>query len=158
MSELLAVLLVLFILLLVVTVAGHGMWVLLAWINRGCTRRIRTGRSCIYCTRQTPHNEPRCQWCGKDLSTPQTAELEDIAAVERHLKRLLADGTIQERVFENLLQRVRRHRAKLLAPKPKPRPVPQPQPTPPLESDVVIAEMVEEPRPLPEKPAVPTET
>ena len=165
MFEWIIVLFFLFVLLAIATVFGHGLWVLLAWIFRGCRPKARPSRPCVYCGRKTPHQDRRCQWCGKDLGARRAAELEDIAAVERQLKRFLNAGAIKPAVFENLVGRVRRYRARLFTPRRQPEPGPALHPA--AESaagpadrstaDVVVAEIVEapEPRSAPTEPPPP---
>lgn len=71
----------------VITVLGHGIWLVLAAVFGG-GRKPR--RKCVYCGRLTPPSGSHCEWCGKDLTTPLSAELADIEAVFRQLRRLSA--------------------------------------------------------------------
>ena len=107
MAELLIVLIVLLVVLAVVTVVGHGVWVVMAWVFGGGRRRRRAHqRKCAFCGRVTPEGSDRCEWCGRDLQSPLAAEMDDLKAFERQLKRFEQEEMLRPKLVENLLARL----------------------------------------------------
>jgi len=148
MLELLAVLLVLFILLAVITVIGHGIWMLLALIFGGSRRRQgKIRRECVFCRRMTPVDLNRCDWCGRDLQGHLATELADLQALERQLKRFGRRGELKGTVVKSLLDRVQGYRGRLLEPPVARTPAPPVAPPRPAEEPVeaVVVEAVDEP-------------
>ena len=129
---------VLFVILVVVTfitLAGHAVWVLLAMLFRGGPRR-EPHRECIFCGRPTALVKPRCEWCGKDLKSPLAAELADLQAMERQLRRFSEHGDLEPEFLEKLTVRVVEYRRQLQ------------EPTPPKVEPVIVAEAVREAMPV----------
>jgi hypothetical protein len=115
MPDLCFTLVVLLLVLAVITVVGHGLWALMAFLFRaGKPRRAGRERPCVFCGHVTSWAEGRCGWCGRELHTPLADELADLAAVERQLPRLARSGELKPDVAEDLLARVRRCRSRLL--------------------------------------------
>jgi len=142
MEPLFTALFVLFVILAVITVVGHGIWVLLSLIFTGGRKRLaeQQKRLCPFCTHATSRARTRCDWCGRDLQGLLARELEDLDALQRQLRRFGNKGALKEQVVENLLARVQRYRQQLFRPA----------------EDVVTAELVEERKevePPPVRPA-----
>jgi len=159
--------LVLAIALVLVTVLGHGLWLLAAWAIRqlGGSPHIKQPslRPCVSCGRSTPARDNRCEWCGASLDVPRFTEMADHAALVRSLRRLVQQGVINEKEVEDLLARIEAHRrqqfqaarsaapqaaagsagAPRVSPAPPQPPKQAPQRTPPRE--VPVAELVEKP-------------
>jgi len=96
-----AVLFVIAIVLTIVTLVGHGIWVLLAAIFGGGRKTPR--QTCAFCGRSTPVSHDRCDWCGKDLASLTARELSDLEAVRRQLQRFRQKGTLKPQVVDRLL-------------------------------------------------------
>ncbi|MGA2798300.1 MAG: hypothetical protein ABSE63_12020, partial [Thermoguttaceae bacterium] len=101
--------------LLIITLVGHGIWVFLAFIF-GSGQKKHKRRSCVFCGRSISVNDDFCQWCMRDLSTLLAAEMADIDAVLRQLKRFERQGTLQVEMVANLTERVSSYREQLLNP------------------------------------------
>jgi hypothetical protein len=127
------------IILTIVTLVGHGIWVVLAKLfgHDGAARRQR----CPFCEKYTFGLESGCDWCGRRLTENLMAEFADLEAVERQLLRFGQSGALNREESAQLLARMRDYRRKLLAP-----PLPARPMTPPTER-AVVAEVVEEPIP-----------
>ena len=178
MPDLPAILLTLAIVFGIITVVGHGIWVMLAAIFGSGSKP--GGRKCVYCKKLSAR-EGRCEWCGRALDDPTAAELADLIAVERQLQRFRTHGTMKPETLDHLMTRLERYRRQLLSPavqspkamlpvgppqgvaresaKPKPAPMsenrepPKPQP----EEPVIIAELVEPEAAAPKPPVEPVE-
>ena len=114
MNDLPIVLFVIAIVLTIVTLVGHGIWVLLAAIFGG--GRKKPSQTCPFCGRSTPAGHDRCDWCGKDLASPMARELSDLEAVRRQLQRFREKGTLKPQVVDRLLGRLQDYRQQLLQP------------------------------------------
>ncbi len=128
------VLVVLAIIVTIVTLVGHGIWVLLATIFGG--GRKKASQNCPFCGHSTPADRERCDWCGKQLTNPAAKELNDLAAVRRQLQRFRQNGTLKPEAVDRLLDRLQTYRQRLLQPAEEKRAAP-----------VVAALIVEEPEP-----------
>ena len=117
MPDLPTILLIFAVALGLITVLGHGIWLMLAALSRAISDSDSkpTGHKCVYCNRLTT-GEDRCQWCGKALNNLMAAELADLLVVERQLRRFRANGTMKAETVDNLLARLERYRQGLLAP------------------------------------------
>jgi len=137
-------LLVLTIALVVVTLVGHGIWLLLAFLFRLLTgrpgRRTRRRVRCVYCRRLTPAAADRCDWCGKSLHSEMAEELADLDAVARQLDRFLKANALKPGAADRLLARVRDYRRRLVEP---PATVPKPPKKEPAE-EIIVAELAEQ--------------
>ncbi|NQU24237.1 MAG: hypothetical protein HQ567_23390 [Candidatus Nealsonbacteria bacterium] len=153
MADLIYFLLALLIVLSVVTLVGHGIWVLLRLIFCGSRHSASRQRTCVYCGRHTPETLDRCDWCGRDLRSEQANELADLEAVDRQLTRFREKGTIQKAAFDGFRARVQQYRRRLFEPSPQPSPEPRPSAAPigPFADAEapIVAELVEEPGPVP---------
>ncbi len=132
--------------LAVVTLVGHGIWALLAWLfGAGTKKSDGPGYKCPICRHELPAAAHRCESCGQPVDTRLLAELADLDAVERQLRRFEATGAMKPDAVAKLLNRVRNYRQRLVAL----RPVEKPRAAP------IIATVVERPAPPPrvQKPA-----
>ena len=147
--------------LLVLILLGHGLWVFLAFVFRGFQPKKTPRQICGFCGRQTQLDANECHCCGKEQNSPLAAELRDLDAVKRQLRRFQANGDLKPETVANLLERVKQYRERLLHPAAMPQPVanvpPVVQPPPTAKSAqavkpapaapvLVAAEVVEEPR------------
>ena len=111
MPELVAVSIVAIIAILaIVTVIGHGIWVLLAALFGH-----RAGRTCPFCHRHSTRTD-RCDHCHRALGSHGATELEDLAAVERQLRRFRQNATLKPAVVDQMLQGLAAYRQRLTAP------------------------------------------
>jgi hypothetical protein len=118
MSDLPVVLLVIFVLLAMVTLVGHGIWVLLAnFFGRG--RKV-SSQACPLCGKSSPAGHERCDGCGRDLTSPIVRELRDLEAVRRQLMRFRRNGTLQPAVIDRMLCRLEDYRQRLIHPQAQP--------------------------------------
>ena len=117
MNDLPFVLCVIAIVLTIVTVVGHGIWLLLSKLNNALNGgREKAGRTCPFCRRSTPAGRDRCDWCGKDVASLVGRELSDLEAVHRQLQRFRQNGTLTPEVVDRLLRRLQDYRQRLLHP------------------------------------------
>ena len=101
----------------VITLVGHGIWVLLSLIFGGGKRPTTENTAlCVFCGHRTPTAEPRCEWCGRELHNPTADEFRDLAAIGRQLLRWRQSGRLSSKDFEKLNDRVRRYHDELLHP------------------------------------------
>ena len=114
MPDLPIVLAVLAIFLTIVTLVGHGIWVLLAAIFGG--GRKKASPNCPFCGHSTAADRERCDWCGRQLASPVAKELNDLAAVRRQLQRFRQNGTLKPEAVDRLLGRLQEYRQRLLQP------------------------------------------
>ena len=78
----------LFVILTVVTLVGHGIWVLVALVIRAIAgvespkqKRAKTTRACPFCGGLTPTGRDRCDVCGRPVESPMAKEVADAQAV-----------------------------------------------------------------------------
>ncbi|HET7286027.1 MAG TPA: hypothetical protein VFI71_01110, partial [Pyrinomonadaceae bacterium] len=120
------VLIFLLVVLTIITLIGHGIWVVIRAIVRALLGREKKDEQV---TR---------------LFEPVKDPLNDLAVTERQLVRFYSDGTINDETYERLLARIRAERDGLLGratkTPPKPTPAPAPIATPP--PSVVTASFV----------------
>src|SRR6185369_5724339 len=100
----------------IITLVGHGIWVVIRFVVRALLG-VETKRDTEVTRLFESVNDP----------------LNDLAAMERQLVRFSAEGKINDELYELLLARIRAERNDLLGVKPKPTPKPTPTqaPTPP---------------------------
>ena len=157
------VLVFLFIVLLIVTLVGHGIWVALAWFFRQMSDQPDITKEaavepCAWCDRATRRSRDRCEWCGRELHGPAARELADLTAMTRQLRRFQTAGTLKTTVAGDLSAMMERRRHKLIGPAqqpatsverspfstPAPRPEAKNPPSPTIEiGEVIAAELVE---------------
>ncbi len=117
MHNFLPVVLGLGLLLAVVTLVGHGIWVLLAVLFGGrASKSVSPGYRCPFCRRELPDAAHRCDWCGRLVDLRMAAELADLDAVERQLRRFEQTGAMKPDAAAKLAARVRDYRQRLLVP------------------------------------------
>jgi hypothetical protein len=135
-------LLVLGIFFLLVTIIGHGIWMLFRAIFRAILRGSGSDAQsppatsrCPKCDRELVANTTYCGKCGTKLPSDIVLELlRDLAATERQLKRFRRAGAIEDDVYDDLIARVEVERERLnnrqgaAPPVPNIQPEPQPQP------------------------------
>ncbi len=136
----------------VITLIGHGLWVLLAAIGRaifGTTTEDTTALRlheknytpprqpsfCDHCGAALAVNSKLCFSCGRtQLGLEEKETLNDLDATERQLKRLHQQGVLDELKFNWLNQVLASERHRLLQAPPAPQPVAVPEalPEPPV--------------------------
>ncbi len=163
----------LFVVLLVVTLVGHAIWVLLAFLFRALAgdhrpvgKRDDSRRPCPFCGHSTPAELQRCDFCGRKLNSPLAREMADLDAFERQLERFRETSELEPEAIAEWHRRVRAYRRRLFQPtvtQPQPEPPKtQLQPEPPIPApanrqaaeEAVVLEVVAEAEP-PKKPAPP---
>ena len=146
----------LFVVIPIIAVLGHGIWIAAAWFVRTMFdlpsgRDHEDRRRCPFCQRWTFRRRHRCDWCGRDLRTPLAVELSDLDALKRQLKRLQEAGVLKAAEVEDLLARAEDYRRGLLEPSAArpgaaeaapPRPAPQPVQQSQSE-EIITAELVD---------------
>jgi hypothetical protein len=144
------VLLVLGVILAVITLVGHGIWVLLATLL-GSVRHttILRRRKCVFCGKETPVSLPRCDWCGRVLNDRLAAELADLDAVRRQLRRFRQSGALKPEKAAKFLARLRKYRQKSLTPSVPEKPFARPV------DEAITAATVRQPIPQQAVPATP---
>ena len=93
--------------LAVVTLVGHCIWVVLAFIFRQMSGDVpagATGKPCPYCRHPQGVIAGRCIACGRVPQVNPGAALEqDLEATARHLKRLYDRKVLSQQDFEDLM-------------------------------------------------------
>lgn len=109
------------VVLLVVTLLGHGIWVVLSLLVRAV---FGAGKNtdgeprfvCPTCGKQTSALEPRCDWCGRAQPATTVRAIEDLVAFRRQLFRLKETGLIDRDQFETLVAAANTYRVRLRQP------------------------------------------
>jgi hypothetical protein len=110
------------ILLLLITLIGHGIWVFLRWIIRQLTGksaaepRVQSlGLSrCANCNADISSQATFCGYCGAGRPSGIVVELlKDLAATERQLGRFRRAGVITNDVYEEFKSRIQAERIRL---------------------------------------------
>src|SRR5260370_5679976 len=132
MEFLIPLLVILSILLVSVTLIGHGIWVALTWFLRqlsGTASSISitpalsppVSRSCVDCRSQI---EVRMKYCGRcgavRLSLAQEEQVRELEGIVRHLERLHQVGALDEVNFRVLKTKIDSEREQLLFPQGRP--------------------------------------
>jgi hypothetical protein len=138
MSEFVAILVILLVILCIVAVVGHGLWLLVAAIVRGLAGEIMTvggtRTRCVSCGNPRGVVGGRCRVCGAIATLPLRLTLvSDIDATARQLQRLASRGAITAEQEAEFLQILREERARITGEAP-PASAPHPKPavqTPP---------------------------
>ncbi len=115
MGEPFGVLCVLAIVLAIVTLLGHGLWLLAAWVIRALFHELMTPAS-----GSEPSSSPALQ------ATP----IDDVRASIRQIQRLHKRGDIGDGLRDNLVTALRKEEARLLGGFPRSTPSEEIQPTP----------------------------
>jgi hypothetical protein len=142
------ILFALLIVLGIITVIGHGIWVLLAAIFRAFSGESATAAAmplrihekpsaprepsfCDHCGAALAVNSKLCFSCGRtQLGLEEKETLNDLDATERQLKRFHQQSVLDESKFSWLMQIVAHARQQFLQPPPAPEPVIAPEITP----------------------------
>src|SRR5688500_9135372 len=120
MEALLSGLCVLAFVLLVVTLIGHGLWVLAAAIFRGLSGQTSATsappRTCPACGRVGTIVGGRCQLCGAvpNVAPPEGLK-QDLEATARHLERMLRRGIIRPDEHQRMVDSILADLARLKA-------------------------------------------
>src|SRR6266478_5753510 len=132
MEILIPLLIILFILLVIVTLVGHGIWVALAWCFREFGGRKTGGppsasqtspaqRPCFTCGESLAIQIKFCGVCGAQrLSLVQEAQLHELLGTLRHLERLHQSGALDAVNFRVLKTRIENEREQMLFPDGRP--------------------------------------
>lgn len=147
------VLIVLVVLLTIVTLVGHGIWVMLAAVARTLapapgSPRPQGHKRCPLCGYANSESADRCVWCGKPIGVEAASEMSDLAAMRRQLGRLRAQAAMDPGEVEGLLARLDQYERRLRQPATAPRPAetaPAAAPKPRPEAPAVVSA----PPPLP---------
>jgi len=163
MSGFIAILLTILFILAVITVIGHGIWVLLSLLFGGGEGKTDT-RRCPFCHRITSFARERCDWCNRRLHGPSAQKLADLDAFARQLQRFEEAGAVDASTAASLSACITEERRRLLPPPtapPKPAseaPAVQPASSGgPEATPWVLAEIMAEPVETPPAPPVPVE-
>ncbi|MDQ2855048.1 MAG: zinc-ribbon domain-containing protein, partial [Acidobacteriota bacterium] len=122
MEDLLVVGFVLIVLFILITLIGHGIWVVLRWV----IRRLFDTRSskpevqgpvlsrCSRCGAPISPNITFCGHCGAPRPSGIVVELlKDLAGTERQLERFRRAGAVEDSVYDDLKNRIQAERIKL---------------------------------------------
>ncbi len=132
MEILIPLLIILFILLVIVTLVGHGIWVALAWIFRGgkpkqsvvgltLSLSSPAQRPCHNCSESLEIQMKFCGVCGAQrLSLVQEAQLHELLGTLRQLERLHQSGALDAVNFRVLKTRIENEREQMLFPDGRP--------------------------------------
>src|SRR6266404_1498901 len=132
MEILIPLLIILFILLVIVTLVGHGIWVALAWCFREFGGRKTGGppsasqtspaqRPCFTCGESLAIQIKFCGVCGAQrLSLVQEAQLHELLGTLRQLERLHQSGALDAVNFRVLKTRIENEREQMLFPDGRP--------------------------------------
>ncbi len=108
--------------LTIITLVGHGLWVLFATIFRALAGSESSKPAeinsrlvpCGHCGRLTSRFEVRCEWCSLPRINPVAAELSDIDAVERQLARFRDKGVFSAEAVARYQGRLKEYRLRVL--------------------------------------------
>ena len=163
MEPLLVFFFILFILLAIVTIVGHGIWLLCEAVvhSFSVTKATVPAASVLTWRCETCGAQVRASWvfCG-DCGTPKTSDtdvrtLRDLAAMERQLERLFSEEKLDRETFQNLKlvidaeqSRLKTETANEVPPNPAQPARPQEEPQSSDQPDVVV------PRPVVPMPSI----
>src|SRR5438552_2197670 len=140
MEVLIPLLIILFILLLIVTLVGHGIWLALAWLFRGGKRKQSVisptlslsppaQRPCHNCGESLAIQMMFCGVCGAHrLSLAQEEHLRELEGTLRQLERLHQSGALDAVNFRVLKTKIGNEREQMLFPDGRPGAARQPSP------------------------------
>ncbi|MCU1265245.1 MAG: hypothetical protein JWM21_1563 [Acidobacteria bacterium] len=122
MNDLFVLVIFLVVFFTLITLIGHGIWILLRWLIRQLTGRDssepQVERSLqSYCSRCQAPISPNITFCGH-CGAPRPSNivvelLKDLAATERQLVRFRRAGAIQDDVYDDLKNRIQAERTRL---------------------------------------------
>jgi hypothetical protein len=115
-----------------ITLLGHGIWLVLAAIFRAIFKLPKpavsapaAGAECVYCGAGNKVNFRFCGVCGRPAASEGTAErLRDLAATGRQIIRWVSIGTVDTESAERMHRLIRQERERLLSPGARPDPAP----------------------------------
>src|SRR6266849_4271901 len=132
MEILIPLLIILFILLVIVTLVGHGIWVALAWVFRGGKPKQSVvgptlplsspaQRPCHNCGESLAIQMKFCGVCGAHrLSLAQEEHLRELEGTLRQLERLHQSGALDAVNFRVLKTKIENEREQMLFPDGRP--------------------------------------
>lgn len=133
MEYLIPVLIFLFILLVIVTLVGHGIWLVLAWFFRALSGSKRKPRvpspsptepsthPCLNCGYALVIETKFCGVCGAHrLTLAQEEQLRELETTLRQLERLHQSGVLNETNFRVLKAKIENEREQMLFPQGRP--------------------------------------
>jgi hypothetical protein len=98
----------------IMTLVGHGIWVLLATICRALFFDLSPPPiRCRHCGRPAVTRDGRCRWCERPQVAAKEDEQTDLTAVTRQLRRWQSRGTLKPCTAERMLTRVDAYRRSL---------------------------------------------
>ncbi|MEO6393908.1 MAG: hypothetical protein ABIP75_18795 [Pyrinomonadaceae bacterium] len=117
----LVVLFVLGLVLVIITVVGHGIWLIISAIFRAASRKPKPVSitesnidSCAYCGSVSKPNFRFCGVCGRPPASPNKAELlNDLAATRRQLQRWSSGGVLDDDLAQRMTGIMERERERL---------------------------------------------
>ncbi|HEV3079064.1 MAG TPA: hypothetical protein VGY66_04770, partial [Gemmataceae bacterium] len=119
------IILVVLVVLAMVTVIGHGIWLLLAGFFRALSGRdsgqrktvssASSGAKCLQCGRPLRSLEAHCPTCGLARAAPVASELDELDATARQLAAFRAGGSLDQATYDRLSECVRTRRRLLTA-------------------------------------------
>lgn len=115
MPESLFIVIFFIIILLAITLIGHGIWSFFAFIF-GARKKTSKRRACVFCGNLLPESETFCYQCVRDLNSPMAEEIADLNVVLRQLKRFHRNGTIKPETIERITKWITNYREQLLRP------------------------------------------
>lgn len=154
----LVVLFVLGLVLVFITVVGHGIWLIIGAIFRAALRKPKqvstTGPvqdSCAYCGGVSKPNFRFCGVCGRPPASPNKVELlHDLAATRRQFQRWSSAGVLDDDLAQRMTGIVERERERLFGSASDRPPVRPAQSVAEPVPDPVSAKEIYEPRRTPE--------
>lgn len=117
-----------------ITLVGHGLWLLLATLlgsGSGQTPQKQDCARCDFCGQLVAAEAEQCHWCHHPMRTPLAGELADIEAAERQLRRLQEAGYLKALTAARLAARLARYREERLDPLAPPQAAPDVSPPEP---------------------------
>ena len=111
-------LLLLLFVLAVVTLVGHGLWLLVSALvsalggGRNPAQQV-AWEGCAGCGMKIAPDAGRCWWCGLEQASAAAAELTDLRATGRQLRRFHEQGLLDITAFERLEAKVEARRRAL---------------------------------------------
>jgi hypothetical protein len=147
--ELLGLLCVLLVVLAIITVVGHGIWLLVAAVGRSLSGGspppplrgpLAEDRPapCVRCGTPLAATQPRCPKCRLHRDSPTAAELRELLATARQLQRFLDQGVLDRPTCDRLYQCIEARQQALMAGEPAAGPAPS-EPSPVEELERLLA-------------------
>jgi hypothetical protein len=131
-------LLILFYVLVVITVVGHGIWATIRWLiqqftgsGSGSRQQAAEAQRCANCGFLMAVSADFCGHCGcLRLSGIVVELLKDLRATERQAERFYRAGAIDDETFQQLQEKIEAERLRLTSRRPASSATPYPAPAP----------------------------